>query len=214
MDEKYIRQILKRLKCSKSKQREIKKQLRADIMTAIENGETFEEVQKRMGTPVEIAMEFNSNFSDSERKKYKKELWILRLSLVGVVLLILAAGFYWMIPKATEIEKSRIFDKEEIMEKAEYVIGLIEAEDYETLQENANRKMKSSLNKELLDSVKDSLGSGWGEFQSFGNSYLAEIRQMGKHFAVIQINVSYENASITYTISFDEDGKLAGLYMK
>lgn len=214
MDEKYIRQIMKRMKCSKSKQGEIKKQFRTDIMAAIENGEAFEEIQKRMGTPAEIAAEFNSNFSESERKKYKKELWIMRLSLVGIILLVLAAGFYWVLPKTIEIEESRIFHKEEVMEKAEYVIGLIEAEDYETLQENANRKLKSSLNKELLDSAKNGLGADWGEFQSFGNSYLAEVRQMGKRFAVIQINASYENASVTYTISFDEDGKLAGLYMK
>lgn len=33
-------------------------------------------------------------------------------------------------------------------------------------------------------------------------------------YVVGQVTVNYENTNVTYTITFDEDLKLAGLYMK
>ena len=43
---------------------------------------------------------------------------------------------------------------------------------------------------------------------------MIEVAQSGKHFATCQAQVSYENIIITYTISFDENMKLSGLFMK
>ena len=43
---------------------------------------------------------------------------------------------------------------------------------------------------------------------------MAEITQMNRHFAVCQVNVSYENVSVVYTITFDENMNVAGLYFK
>ena len=214
-DKNYIRKIMKRLKCSKGKRMEIKKDLTMDILAAEENGENWEDIKKRMGDPEGIAAEFNSNFSEEERKKYKKEKSIKRtLSVVCVIILILAAGFYWVVPKSIPIEQSKIFSEKEIVEKAEDIIRLVEAGDYEALRESAIQKLGPAIKEEVLEGVKNSLGSDWGSFQSFGNYYIAEIKQMGKRTGVIQLNASYENTSITYTISFNEDMKLIGLYLK
>lgn len=65
-----------------------------------------------------------------------------------------------------------------------------------------------------MDEVKSNFGTDGGSFQGFGNVYMAEVRQMVKRSAVIQMNASYENASITYTLSFGEDMQLQGLWMK
>ena len=43
---------------------------------------------------------------------------------------------------------------------------------------------------------------------------MSEIRQRGQRYAVVQVAVMYENVEVTYTITFDENMKLAGLYMK
>ncbi len=61
---------------------------------------------------------------------------------------------------------------------------------------------------------KEQIGTEWGEFKSFVSVYTGEIKQMGKKFAVTEITALYENRSVTYTISFDEEMKLAGIYMK
>ena len=49
---------------------------------------------------------------------------------------------------------------------------------------------------------------------SFGTMYQAEIKQMGTTCIMTQVNVSYENVSVTYTITLDKDLRLMGLYMK
>ena len=64
--EKYIRLVLKNLKCSTAKKNEIKKELESDIVSAEESGEALDEIMARMGTPNSLAAEFNDNFSPEE----------------------------------------------------------------------------------------------------------------------------------------------------
>lgn len=214
--EMYIKQIMKYLKCSKRKRQEIKKDLTMDILAAEENGELLEDIQKRMGNPADIAAEFNSNFSEEERKKYKKEVRTKQiLSIAGVLVLFLAIGLYWIVPKSVPIEKSKNFKKEEVIEQAKHIIQLVEEENYELLSEASNQEVKKALEEKTLGKVKLDLGIDSGSrAQSFGNYYIAEMKQMGKCYGAIQMNVSYENTSITYTILFDKDMKIAGLYLK
>ena len=49
---------------------------------------------------------------------------------------------------------------------------------------------------------------------TFGNIYLGEVVQMGKSYAVVQINATYENTGITYTLMFDKEMKLCAFYVK
>ena len=65
---KYIRLVLKKLKCSGQKKNEIKKELESDIVSAEESGEALDEIMARMGTPNSLAAEFNDNFSPEELK--------------------------------------------------------------------------------------------------------------------------------------------------
>ncbi|MDO4168979.1 MAG: DUF3887 domain-containing protein [Lachnospiraceae bacterium] len=214
MSEKYVRQIVKKLKCSKSKRAEIQKQLMSDIMIKMEDGMSIENIIEDMGNPKEIATEFNDSFSDAERKTYRKEKWRKRLIIIGVVLFILAFLIYWFLPKSTDLENSKIFDKEKVQEKAELVVQLLDEEDYDSLKKESSEKMQSMLSKSFIDKAKSNFGTDWGAFQRFGNIYLVEVNQFGKRNAVVQVNASYENASVTYTITFDKNMKLSGLWMK
>lgn len=214
MNEKYIRRIIKKLTCSKRKREDIRKQLSSEILAAVENGEKMEDIMERMGDPAEIAEEFNSSFPDSEKKKYRKEKWIRRLSVLAVVIILLLLLAYWILPKSTALENSKIFHAEEVQAKAEEVIRFLNEEDFEALQDVSTDKIKPVMTKEFMDQAKSNFGADWGAFQSFGNIYLAEVRQMGKHSAVVQMSASYENASITYTLSFDENMELEGFWMK
>lgn len=214
MSKRFISQIVKRLKCSKAKRMEIRKQLTSEIAAAMENGEKEEEIWERMGTPFEIAEEFNNGFPDSERKKHKKEKWIKGLSIAAVILLVLVAVGYWALPKATLVEDGDTFQEANVQEQAKDIVLLLDAGDYEALKQRASEQMQSVLTADYMEQAKRNFSTDWGEFQSFGKIYVSEVNQMGKRFAVAQVNASYKNIGITYTISFDEDMKLAGLYMK
>lgn len=54
----------------------------------------------------------------------------------------------------------------------------------------------------------------WKENVSFGNAYIVEVEQMGKVYALTQMTVGYGDKSVTYTLTFDSDYKLAGVYMR
>ena len=75
-------------------------------------------------------------------------------------------------------------------------------------------QLKSVLTKTTMDSVKEDLSTDWGERTALGSIYSQEVTQKGRHYVICQVNASYENVSVTYTITFDEHMKLAGLYLK
>lgn len=211
---KYIHQVVRRLNCSGKKREEIKKQLTADFLAAEENGEKAEDIIKRMGNPAEMAEEFNRNFSDSEKKKYKREKWTKRVSVAAVILILFGAVLYWALPKTTPIAESKIFQEDQVEKRAKEVIRQIGAEDYESLRACSDEKIKAILNDGFIEDAKKNFGSDWGELSSYGNSYIVQTSQMGKTYAVVQMNTSFENTGVTFTLSFDKDMKLAGLYMK
>ncbi|WP_455714885.1 DUF3887 domain-containing protein [Anaerosporobacter sp.] len=214
MNKKYIRQIMKKLTCSKAKRKEIEKQITSEFMAEIENGETSEAVMQRMGAPAEIAEEFNSSFSGEEKKRYKKEKLIKRLMIIIAIVVIVGAAVYWILPKSYAIGDSKRFQKKEVQAQAEKVLDLFNAEDYLALQECSTGAVKDLMNKEELDEAKSYFGSDWGEVQTKGNVYIEEINQNGKHWAEVQMNVSYDHANVTFTFYFNEDLMLEGLWLK
>lgn len=214
MNKKYINQIIRKLKCSKKKREEIKKQLLSDFAAELENGEKEQEIVSRMGIPAEIAEEFNNSFSEKEKKKYKKEKWLKRIGIIASIFVVIAGIVWWGLPKQIWIDQSKIYDKEEVLRQAEIVVEYLDADDYEALKVISDDKMKEIMDgKELLD-IKAQIGTDWGEQQSVGNVYAVELTQMGRKSAVVQMHVVYENESVMYTIYFNPNMELEGLWMQ
>lgn len=214
MGKTYVQKVGKLLRCSKAKRKEIEKQLMAEIQSEMEQKEDFSGLVKRMGTPKELAEEFNHSFSEEEKKKYKREKRIRNMGILAVILLLLAGGIYWYMPKTIAIEKSKVFQKETIQEKAKDVIQMLDDGRYEEVKAWSDGAMQKVLTEDMIKEAREAIGPDWGDFQSFGNAYMVQYMRMGKTMAVIEMNVSYENASVTYTISFNKDMTIAGLWMK
>jgi hypothetical protein len=53
-----------------------------------------------------------------------------------------------------------------------------------------------------------------GEFQEIGDLKMGGNTQNGITYAAVAVKAKYANREITYTISFDMDMKLAGLYLQ
>lgn len=213
--EKYIKAVLKRLKCSGGKKKEIQKELESDISGALENGESFEEIVERMGNPASLAGEFNDNFSKEEVAAFKRRKGFkIAGIIIGILAVLLLLGFY-VIPKNYPMGKSGLYKEEEVTKQTKTVISYFNEGNYEALQEMCvSDAMKGSMTQENLEEVKKLFGEEWGEFVTYGNIYLGEVIQMGKAYAVVQINATYENTGVTYTLMFDKEMKLCGFYMK
>jgi len=59
--ELYFKKLGKELHCAGKKRADILEDLRADVREAISQGESWEQVMERMGTPEELAGELNEN---------------------------------------------------------------------------------------------------------------------------------------------------------
>lgn len=216
--ETYVDKIVKQMQCSKSKKEEIRKQLLGDIRERVAAGESEEAVIAQMGTVEELAHEFNESFSAKERKRSRKsrstKMIIITILVIIGLFAIATALLYWMLPKGTDISESSTFVKEQVEARVEEVINLLDDGAYDTLAENATEQMAGVLNDEDMDAAKQLVGDDWGARVELGTIYMQEVEQQGVHYVITQVAASYENVTVTYTITFDENMKLAGIYMK
>ncbi len=215
MDEKrYVNAVARKLKCGGKRKREIKRQLLADMQARENQGERLDDIISRMGKAEEIAEGFNENISVEERKRYARNRVLKIVIPISLALFFLGMAGYWLFPKTVDIEKSRYFDKEEVEAAMKETVELLDAEEYAALQENAMPQMQSLLNAETRESMRKALSDEWGERKQFGAVYLVEVIQGNRHLAVGEMTVTYENVSVTYRLSYDEDMRLAGIYVR
>ncbi|MCI8281438.1 MAG: DUF3887 domain-containing protein [Lachnospiraceae bacterium] len=210
----YVNRIIRRVKCTGKRRGELKRQLLSDIAFRQEDGESLEQVIKAMGAPREVAREFNQNLSPREKKRFILK-WVL-ISCVSFLLLVtICCGiFLWMLPKGYPMGYSGTFSQEQVRESSEHVIRLFEEGNYEDMRELSSEKMKEIITNEVLERAREQVSGDWGAFQSFGNAYFQEVVQQGQEMALIQLNVSYEHTSVTYTMMFDQEMKLTGFYIR
>jgi len=210
----YVNAIVENIKCNPAKKKEIEKQLLQDINVRLEQGEQMKDIISQMGTAKEIADGFNENMSAEEKKIYSRNKVLKITGLIALVLALLIFSLYWVLPKNYDIGKSRYFERAEVEAAMKETIELLDAGDYNTLHENAVPIMKSTLNAETMENVKSQISDNWGELERYDSVYIVETVQRNTHYAVCVVTVTYENVSVTYTLSFDKDMKLAGLYIR
>ncbi|MCI8322515.1 MAG: DUF3887 domain-containing protein [Lachnospiraceae bacterium] len=215
MDEKrYVNAVARKLKCGGKRKREIKRQLLSDIQMRENQGERLEEIISRMGKAEEIAESFNESISVKEQRRYAGNRVLKIVIPIVLALTFIAVSVYWIFPKTVDIEKSRVFDKEEVEAAMKETVELLDAEEYAVLQENAIPQMQSFLNAETRESIRETLSDDWGERKQFGAVYMAEVIQGNTHLAVGEMTVTYENVSVTYRLTYDEDMRFAGIYVR
>ncbi len=210
----YIKDVMKKIRCGGAKKKEIKKQLETDIAMRLEQGASLEEVLEEMGSAKEFAEGFNENLSAEEKRKYRlAKIGKIVLAII-IVLVVIVAGISRMLPKTIAIEDSQYFDKAKVESSMLETISLLDADDYEALQDNAIPAMASTLNEETIVPIKEKMAENFGKPVSYGTAYIVELVQNHTHYAVGEIMVAYENVSVTYRLTYDEQMRLAGLYMR
>lgn len=213
--EKYVKEVSKLLKCRASKKKEVKEKLLSDINSAVAAGESLDSVLAKMGIPWDYASHYNDNFDQEERKAAKHEKTLKIWGIVLVVILIIGVLIYWNMPKWSDISESTVFSQEQVQAAAEEIITLYSNDEYDAVVEYMTDDMKVILNAPTLRLSKAQLATeDFGEFQSFGKMYISEAKQGTKRYAMVQVSVAYTNTSITYTLTFDDEMKLAGFYLK
>ena len=82
MNEKaYAKAVARRLACSKARRDEFVRDLESDIASSLADGETWEQVERRLGDPRDVAREFNEALSERELAAGRKRR---RLRAAGI----------------------------------------------------------------------------------------------------------------------------------
>lgn len=87
-------------------------------------------------------------------------------------------------------------------------------EDYDALQEAATDAMQEFLTPEVWGEAKVQFSEDWGALEKLGKMHFSEAEQDGEPMACGQVKATYENVKVTYTLVFDRDMQLAGLYIQ
>lgn len=112
-------------------------------------------------------------------------------------------------------EVADVYASTEVEERTVEVVELVSNNDYQTLRDDyAVEEMKEVLNEEYMLEAKKMINDNWGELKGIGTVYSVEVAQNNVNYTVVQVNATYENLSIAYTITFDEELKLAGIYFR
>ena len=154
--------------------------------------------------------------TDDYKQRLKKQLFIFGISaavLIALVLLIVLV----LVPKIGRLEKQAQEQEAQASSdeaRMRETIELFEKDDYEALKRNATDDMIPFLTKETLQPAKEKLGSDWGKRVSLGDFSIGNATQNGKSYKVGEVIATYENVSVTYRITFDAEGKLAGIYIR
>lgn len=213
--EKYVKEVSKRLKCRTSKKKEIRSKLLSDIKSEVAAGESLENVLAKMGIPWDFANHYNDNFDKEERNAAKREKTLKIWGIVIAVIVVAGALLYWYMPKWSDISESTVFDENEVRVAAEDIITLYSDDAYADVVAYMTDDMKEVLNVPTLQLSKAQLATAdFGTLQSFGEMYISEAKQGFQRYAMVQVSVAYSNTSIAYTITFDEEMRLAGFYLK
>jgi hypothetical protein len=134
---------------------------------------------------------------------------------VSIVFTLIAALCIVFLAGCTSPKLSSAFDEAEVKQAAENVIDLLNRQDSAGLRELFTAQMDAAITDEVLSQIYAALAEG-GAFESIADMSVAGStdQSSGAEYAVVVAQAKYELRSFVYTISFDKQMQLAGLYYK
>lgn len=105
---------------------------------------------------------------------------------------------------------SDAYDEDKVISLAHEVVTDLNSNDYDAVVAMMNDKMRAALPTDKLSEAWAPVSEQLGAFDSFIKDATSEKDSI----ATIVVLAKYANANLTFTISFDTDLQLVGLYMK
>lgn len=146
-------------------------------------------------------------------KKYEMKKQAVTRKIAGVLAVIL------VLAGAAGCESAKLsddFDKETVETAAKEVVDQLNTGDYAAIEEAFNATMTIAMQGQKLKDTLQPILDKLGEFEEISNCEVvgSKAQDTKEDLAVALINVKYAEGKVRYTISFDKDMKLAGLFIK
>lgn len=135
----------------------------------------------------------------------------MKKTAVLVLVLVLIVSFAACGGKKT----SDAFDDSVVKEKAENVISFLNSRDYASVEYMVRDDVKEKLSAQVLTDALDPILDQAGDFKEFASEAVTGSKGSdSEEYAIAVIKAVYEKQTFIYTITFDRDYKVAGLYIK
>ncbi|MCF6459547.1 DUF3887 domain-containing protein [Clostridium sp. Cult3] len=136
-----------------------------------------------------------------------------RRTKIGLIALLLVCIFTLSACKKKEL--SNEFDQEQVEELAISVVDMVNKEDAEGIKAISNEEMKQAMTDDIFEQVFDMVKQ-FGEYKEVSEIDVTGVEDKASKepIAVVVLKAKYTDKEAIYTISFDTDMKLVGLYVK
>lgn len=141
--------------------------------------------------------------------------WVMKLLWISVLVIVCVVMFIFFItPKPKNLKESDIFSDAIVKKEAYKVIDELDEMNVDALCENATLELQEAFRTDALQDAKQNITSDFGKRKTISKYYANEVTQKNVHMAIVQLYAEYENVNVIYTLTFDENMKLCGLYLK
>ena len=129
------------------------------------------------------------------------------LLLLGAMVLVLSG--------CSSTKLAEAFDEETVKEAAQEAVGYLAAGEYEKNIEMMDSAMQEALSSEDLKANVETMNEQTGAFKEYKSiAVVGQQDAQGTDMAVAVVVASFEKRNVTYTISFNTDMEVIGLWMK
>ncbi len=134
-----------------------------------------------------------------------------KIAVFSIILVLTLALF----ASCGSIQLAESFDETAVADKAQQTVQLLTDGEYAQVVELLRDDLKVLLPEDEMKTTFDEVFAKLGEFESFDSyAVLGQQDKEKNNFAIIVYSVNYEKAQAKYTITFDEDMNIVGLYIK
>lgn len=137
----------------------------------------------------------------------------IRLKYFYIILVVLLSSL--LLTACSTPPLSPDFDEEQVKLVAQDVVSLLNAQDTQGLRAIFTGQMNTAITDEVFTQIYAAIGEG-GAFEAIDSMTVigSTDQSTGEEFATVITRAKYAAKTFTYTISFNKDMQVAGLYYK
>lgn len=117
-------------------------------------------------------------------------------------------------PAAEQEQEQAPFDVQVVEQHVMATIERFEKDDITGLQREATQEMRPHLTAEQISGAKAEFAPKWGARAGVGKPLMTAGKEDGKWYVICELAVGYKATAVVYRLTYDENMKLAGFFVR
>lgn len=133
----------------------------------------------------------------------------------GISMVLILAMSMLMLIGCSGNKLSEDFDEDKVKAAAQEAIDHLVAGEYEECVALMSDELQAAVSAEVLTANMEAIAGQKGAFQEYkSSSVVGQTDKDGTEYAVVVIVAAFEKGNMTFTVSFDKEMNMIGLWMK